>query len=40
MKQTRKEKQQQQTNLENHLKVLEKSLGENDNLHKYNAIKN
>ena len=34
-----KEKRQQQTNLENQLKILEKSLDEDDNLSKYNAIK-
>ena len=33
-----KEKRQQQTNLENQLKMLEKSLDEDDNLIKYNAI--
>ena len=33
-----KEKRQQQANLENQLKMLEKSLDEDDNLIKYNAI--
>ena len=33
-----KEKRQQQTNLENQLKMLEKSLDEDDNLFKYYAI--
>ena len=33
-------KRQQQTNLENQLKMFEKSLDEDDNLIKYNAIKN
>ena len=35
-----KEKRQQQTNIENQLKILEKSLDEDDNLSKYNAMKN
>ena len=39
-KQIAKEKRQQRTNLENQLKILEKSLDEDDNLSKYNAIKN
>ena len=34
-----KEKRRQRTNLENQLKVLEKSLDEDDNLSKYNSIK-
>ena len=33
-----KEKRQQQTNLGSQLKILEKSLEEDDNLNKYNAI--
>ena len=33
-------KRQQRTNLESQLKVLEKSLDEDDNVNKYNAIKN
>ena len=39
-KQVVKENQKQQTNLENHQKIFEKCLGEDDNLSKYNAIKN
>ena len=35
-----KEKRQQLTSLENQLKILEKILDENDNLTKYNVIKN
>ena len=35
-----KEKRQQRTNLENQLKILEKCLDKDDNLIKYNAIKN
>ena len=35
-----KEKRQQRTNLENQLKILEKCLDKDDNLSKYNAIKN
>ena len=35
-----KEKRQQRTNLENQLIILEKCLDEDDNLRKYNAIKN
>ena len=35
-----KEKRQQQTNLENQLKILEKSLDEDHNLSKYKAMKN
>ena len=38
-KQIPKEKRQQQTNLGNQLKILEKSLDGGDNLSKYNAIK-
>ena len=38
-KQIPKEKWQQQTNLGNQLKILEKSLDGGDNLSKYNAIK-
>ena len=40
MKQIAKEKGQQRTNLENQLKILEKSLDKDDNLSKYNSIKN
>ena len=39
-KQIAKEKRQQRTNLENQLKILEKNLYEDDNLSKYNNIKN
>ena len=39
-KQILKEKRQQITNLENQLKMLEKNLDEDDNLSKYNNIKN
>ena len=39
-KQIAKEKRQQRTNLENQLKILEKNLDEDDNLIKYNNIKN
>ena len=39
-KQVVKENQKQRTNLENHQKIFEKCLGEDDNLSKYNAIKN
>ena len=35
-----KEERQQRTNLGNQLKVLEKNLDEDDNLNKYNNIKN
>ena len=35
-----KEKSQQRINLENQLQILEKSVDENDNLCKYNSIKN
>ena len=35
-----KEKRQQRKNLENQLKILEKCLDKDDNLIKYNAIKN
>ena len=35
-----KEKQQQRTNLENQVKILETSLIENDDLSKYNSIMN
>ena len=40
MKQIAKQKEKQQTNLENRLKILEKSVDEDDNLKKYSAIKN
>ena len=41
MTHTGKEERQQNTKLENQLKVLEKSLYEdNDDLNKYNSIKN
>ena len=40
MKRIAKEKRQQRTNLENQLKILEKCLDKDDNLIKYNAIKN
>ena len=40
MKRIAKEKRQQRTNLENQLKILEKCLDKDDNLSKYNAIKN
>ena len=40
MKQIAKQKEKQQTNLENRLKILEKSVDEDDNLKKYTAIKN
>ena len=33
-------KQRQRTNLENQLKILQKCLDEDDNLSKYNTIKN
>ena len=33
-------KRQQRTSLESQLKILEKSLDEDDNVNKYNAIKN
>ena len=39
-KQIAKGKRQQRINLENQLKILEKCLDEDDNLSKYNAIKN
>ena len=39
-KQIAKEKKQKRTNLGNQLKILEKSLDEDYNLSKYNAIKN
>ena len=39
-KQIAKEKWQQRTNLENQLKILEKCLDKDDNLSKYNGIKN
>ena len=39
-KQIAKEKRQQRINLENQLKILEKSLDEDDKLSKCNAIKN
>ena len=39
-KQIAKEKRQERRNLENQLKILYKSLDENDNLSKYSAIKN
>ena len=35
-----KEKRQHRTNLENQLKIPEKCMGKDDNLRKYNAIKN
>ena len=40
MKQIAKEKRQQRTNLENQLKILEKSIDKDDDLSKYNSIKN
>ena len=39
-KQIAKEKRQQRIKLENQFKILEKDLDENDNLSKYNNIKN
>ena len=39
-KQIAKEKRQQRIKLENQLKILEKNLDEDDNLSKYNNIKN
>ena len=40
IKQIAKEKRQQRIELENQLKILEKNLDEDDNLSKYNNIKN